>query len=202
MKTQNQIGNHWSQKPKYHSFIKILSIKNGWNRAYVIKKNSFFNARRYCVTPLYKKWNFRSTIFDINYVFLFVRVTQRSFSKELFTDAANRLGRSAIKTNTEIERFMALAEKADVIARDNRARDEDYGDAPEEFRDPLMDTLMEDPVKLPSGIIMDKAVIIRHLLNSATDPFSRQPLSEDMLTPGKFLTYCRNFYYHLTSRKL
>ncbi|KAG7198729.1 hypothetical protein KM043_001720 [Ampulex compressa] len=108
---------------------------------------------------------------------------ERSFCKELFTDAASRLERSAIKTTTEIERFIALAERAAVIARDNRARDEDYGDAPEEFRDPLMDTLMEDPVKLPSGIVMDKAVIIRHLLNSATDPFSRQPLSEDMLTP-------------------
>ncbi|XP_029674814.1 ubiquitin conjugation factor E4 B-like isoform X2 [Formica exsecta] len=108
---------------------------------------------------------------------------ERSFCKELFTDAASRLERSAIKTTTEIERFIALAERAAVIARDNRARDADYGDAPEEFRDPLMDTLMEDPVKLPSGIVMDKAVIIRHLLNSATDPFSRQPLSEDMLTP-------------------
>ncbi|XP_076166948.1 ubiquitination factor E4B [Ptiloglossa arizonensis] len=108
---------------------------------------------------------------------------ERSFCKELFTDAANRLERSVIKTATEIERFIALAERAAVIARDNRARDEDYGDAPEEFRDPLMDTLMEEPVKLPSGIVMDKAVIIRHLLNSATDPFSRQPLSEDMLTP-------------------
>ncbi|XP_015606835.1 ubiquitin conjugation factor E4 B [Cephus cinctus] len=108
---------------------------------------------------------------------------ERSFCKELFTDAANRLERSNIKTTTEIERFMALAERAAVIARDNRARDEDYGDAPEEFRDPLMDTLMEEPVKLPSGIVMDRAVIVRHLLNSATDPFSRQPLSEDMLTP-------------------
>ena len=108
---------------------------------------------------------------------------ERSFCKELFTDAANRLERSVIKTTTEIERFIALAERAAIIARDNRARDEDYGDAPEEFRDPLMDTLMEEPVKLPSGIVMDKAVIIRHLLNSATDPFSRQPLSEDMLTP-------------------
>ncbi|KAL0120658.1 hypothetical protein PUN28_008383 [Cardiocondyla obscurior] len=108
---------------------------------------------------------------------------ERSFCKELFTDAASRLERSAIKTTTEIERFIALAERAAIIARDNRARDADYGDAPEEFRDPLMDTLMEDPVKLPSGIVMDKAVIIRHLLNSATDPFSRQPLSEDMLTP-------------------
>lgn len=46
-----------------------------------------------------------------------------------------------------------------------------------------MDTLMEDPVRLPSGNIMDRAVILRHLLNSSTDPFNRQPLTEDMLTP-------------------
>ncbi|XP_068966391.1 ubiquitin conjugation factor E4 B [Bombus flavifrons] len=108
---------------------------------------------------------------------------ERSFCMELFIDAANKLERSVIKSIIEIERFVALAERAADIARDNRARDADYGDAPEEFRDPLMDTLMEEPVKLPSGIVMDKAVIIRHLLNSATDPFSRQPLSEDMLTP-------------------
>ncbi|XP_017878482.1 ubiquitin conjugation factor E4 B [Ceratina calcarata] len=108
---------------------------------------------------------------------------ERSFCKELFTDAAHRLERAVIKSTIEIERFIALAERAADIARDNRARDEDYGDAPEEFRDPLMDTLMDEPVKLPSGIVMDKAVIIRHLLNSSTDPFSRQPLSEDMLTP-------------------
>jgi len=101
------------------------------------------------------------------------------FCNELFTDAANELERSGIKTTTEIESFVALAERAAVIARDNRAR----GDSPEEFRDPLMDNLMEDPVKLPSGIVVDKAVIIRHLLNSTTDPFNRQPLSEDMLVP-------------------
>lgn len=60
----------------------------------------------------------------------------------------------------------------------------DYSDAPEEFRDPLMDTLMDDPVLLPSsGKIMDRAVILRHLLNSSTDPFNRQPLTEDMLRP-------------------
>lgn len=44
-----------------------------------------------------------------------------------------------------------------------------------------MDTLMDDPVLLPSGKIMDRSVIMRHLLNSNTDPFNRQPLSEDML---------------------
>ena len=51
--------------------------------------------------------------------------------------------------------------------------------------DPLMDTLMTDPVLLPtSETIMDRAVITRHLLNSSTDPFNRMPLSMDQLVPG------------------
>ena len=53
------------------------------------------------------------------------------------------------------------------------------------LKDPLMATLMVDPVLLPSGNIMDRAVIERHLLNSQTDPFSRAPLSSDMLEPGR-----------------
>lgn len=49
--------------------------------------------------------------------------------------------------------------------------------------DPVMDTLMSDPVRLPSGVIMDRPIIIRHLLNSNQDPFNRQELSVDMLEP-------------------
>lgn len=52
--------------------------------------------------------------------------------------------------------------------------------------DALMDTLMKDPVQLPSGNIVDRHVIVRHLLNSQTDPFNRQPLTEDELIPSKF----------------
>ena len=41
---------------------------------------------------------------------------------------------------------------------------------------------MTDPVLLPaSGTIMDRGNIMRHLLNSQTDPFNRQPLTEDQL---------------------
>ena len=50
--------------------------------------------------------------------------------------------------------------------------------------DPLMDTLMKDPVILPSGTVMERSIISRHLLNSQTDPFNRQPLTEDELVPG------------------
>ena len=52
--------------------------------------------------------------------------------------------------------------------------------------DPLMDTLMTDPVVLPGGTVMEKSIIIRHLLNSQTDPFNRQPLTESQLLPGGF----------------
>lgn len=50
-----------------------------------------------------------------------------------------------------------------------------------------MDTLMTDPVVLPSGHVMDRSIITRHLLNSSTDPFNRQQLTEDMLRPDNEL---------------
>lgn len=50
-----------------------------------------------------------------------------------------------------------------------------------------MDTLMSDPVVLPSGNVMDRSIITRHLLNSSTDPFNRQTLTEDMLMPNNEL---------------
>lgn len=44
---------------------------------------------------------------------------------------------------------------------------------------------MIDPVILPSGVVMDRSIITRHLLNSQTDPFNRQPLTEDELKTGE-----------------
>jgi len=62
---------------------------------------------------------------------------------------------------------------------------EELGDIPEEFLDPILSTLMVDPVVLPaSGITMERAVICRHLLSARTDPFCREPLTPDMLKPN------------------
>lgn len=112
---------------------------------------------------------------------------ERSFRKEIFDDAATRLARSSIKPPVEIERFRALAENAYQVAVSNQQRSDEMADAPDEFRDPLMDILMTDPVFLPSGTIMDRSVILCHLLNSNTDPFNRQPLTEDQLRPAEEL---------------
>lgn len=124
----------------------------------------------------------------------------------MFSDAIKRLINANIKSAIEVERFKSLAEMVQEIVEQKDQLDVDSSNAPEEFRgwqnyhvcniqifllfekplDPLMDTLMVDPVRLPtSNKIMDRSIILRHLLNSATDPFNRLHLTEDKLVSGK-----------------
>uniref|UniRef100_A0AAX7TTH4 Ubiquitin conjugation factor E4 B n=1 Tax=Astatotilapia calliptera TaxID=8154 RepID=A0AAX7TTH4_ASTCA len=106
---------------------------------------------------------------------------QRSYSRELFEEVISKMRKAGIKSSIAIEKFKLLSEKVEEIVAKNSQSEMDYSDAPDEFKDPLMDTLMTDPVMLPSGNIMDRSIILRHLLNSPTDPFNRQPLTENML---------------------
>lgn len=58
---------------------------------------------------------------------------------------------------------------------------EDEEDAPEEFYDAIMGTIMEIPIKLPSGNHVDRTTILQHLKNDTSDPFTRQALREEDL---------------------
>jgi hypothetical protein len=70
-----------------------------------------------------------------------------------------------------------LAKRADELVPE-----EEWDDVPDEFLDPLLNSIMRDPVLLPSSRqICDRGVILRHLLSESTDPFNRQHLTEDML---------------------
>uniref|UniRef100_A0A182RBS6 Ubiquitin conjugation factor E4 B n=1 Tax=Anopheles funestus TaxID=62324 RepID=A0A182RBS6_ANOFN len=109
---------------------------------------------------------------------------ERSFEKQFFEDAANRVERIGIRSHRDVDEFRKLIQKAAEIYVKNQENADEFAEAPDDFKDPLMDTLMTDPVVLPSGTIMDRAIITRHLLNSSTDPFNRQPLTEDMLKPA------------------
>ncbi|XP_078498396.1 ubiquitin conjugation factor E4 B isoform X4 [Lissotriton helveticus] len=108
---------------------------------------------------------------------------QRSYSKALFEEVISKMRKAGIKSTIAIEKFKLLSDKVEEIVAKNARAEIDYSDAPDEFRDPLMDTLMSEPVRLPSGTIMDRSIILRHLLNSSTDPFNRQTLTESMLEP-------------------
>ncbi|XP_053651922.2 ubiquitin conjugation factor E4 B isoform X2 [Cherax quadricarinatus] len=112
---------------------------------------------------------------------------ERSFKRELFETAASKLERAVIKCSSEVAKFRSIGQKAYDVQQANQKKDEDYSDAPDHFMDPLMQTLMEDPVELPSGVVMDRPTIVRHLLNDPTDPFTRQPLTEEQLLPAEAL---------------
>lgn len=113
------------------------------------------------------------------------------------------MSKACIKTQTEIEQFRNLQERVEHLVIEKQKAEVDYGEIPDEFRDPLMDTLMTDPVQLPSGNIMDRKVILRHLLNSQTDPFNRQPLTDSELVASEFkqsssLIFCFSFSISLS----
>jgi len=51
------------------------------------------------------------------------------------------------------------------LADRHQQEEETYSDAPDEFLDPIMSTLMLDPVLLPSSnVTVDRSTIARHLL--------------------------------------
>lgn len=71
-------------------------------------------------------------------------------------------------------------EKVGKVQELESARDEI--EIPDEFCDPIMQTLIETPVILPeTDIFMDREVICRHLLTEETNPFNRDKLSIEKL---------------------
>jgi hypothetical protein len=132
---------------------------------------------------------------------------QRSYSKDTFDVVLGRMENRALVPTSQMERLRALFAQAYVYWRENIeevrvvpawpdlcvhnvVQDEDYGVIPDEFTDPIMGSLMRDPVQLPtSRHIVDRCVIERHLLSDPTDPFNRAPLTKDMLIEGSLTNY-------------
>jgi len=70
----------------------------------------------------------------------------------------------------------------DYIINEREKEMNDSSEIPEEFLDPIMGALIEDPVYLPkSDIVMERDVILRHLLENQYNPFNREPLTKKEL---------------------
>jgi ubiquitin conjugation factor E4 B len=83
-----------------------------------------------------------------------------------------------------LRRLERLAEGVEAAKRRNEAEDEALGEAPEEFTCAVMATLMEDPVRLPSGKHVDRSFIVQHLRNSDKDPFNNRPMTIEDAKPA------------------
>jgi ubiquitin conjugation factor E4 B len=86
----------------------------------------------------------------------------------------------------EIAKWNRLVEIFAKAKQEDEDAEAELGEIPDEFLDPLMFTLMEDPVILPvSRTVMDRSTIRSHLLSDPHDPFNRVPLTIDQVLPGK-----------------
>ncbi|KAJ4482100.1 ubiquitin conjugation factor E4 [Lentinula aciculospora] len=108
----------------------------------------------------------------------------RSYSQGLFEQAEKIMIRRAIKSETDLEKWRLLITKVEE-AKEILEAEEDLGEIPDEFLDPLMFSIMRDPVILPtSRTTIDRATIRSHLLSDTTDPFNRMPLAIEDVVPN------------------
>jgi len=106
----------------------------------------------------------------------------RSYRKELFEKAGDVALKKVLKTTDELEKLKKFVDKVEELRQ--AMDEEEIDDFPDEFQDPIMCTLMRDPVMLPaSKVIVDLSSIKGHLLSDPTDPFSRMPLNVEDVVP-------------------
>ncbi|CAH04720.1 Ubiquitin conjugation factor E4 ufd-2 [Caenorhabditis elegans] len=117
----------------------------------------------------------------------YIAYDERTYSPEFFHNAIECMRKNSIVGFSQLESFEHLAEDVKKEYEAKAELEEEYDDVPEEFKDPIMDAIMVDPVKLPSGHVMDRAVIERHLLSTPNNPFNRAPLSHNELSPDSEL---------------
>lgn len=63
---------------------------------------------------------------------------ERSFEKHFFEEAAAKIEKNSIRSAVSIEKFRELMQRAAEIYALNQKNDDDYADAPDEFKDPLV----------------------------------------------------------------
>lgn len=109
----------------------------------------------------------------------------RSYKKEYFSRAASILQKHGLKPLDDIHALEQFVNRVERAVQTGVEEEEEMGEVPDEFLDPIFFTLMEDPVLLPtSNVIVDRSTIRAHLLGDTRDPFNRMPLSMDMIQPG------------------
>jgi len=87
-------------------------------------------------------------------------------------------------TGESMAAFEALPDLVENATHTIQADEELAKDAPDEFMDALMFSMMTDPVILPSGNCVDRKTIAQQLLNDPIDPFNRVEMTMDDVKPA------------------
>lgn len=108
----------------------------------------------------------------------------RSYKPENFDATARILSSRALKGPSELADWDELKAKIASAKSILDQAEQDLGEIPTEFEDPIMGDIMRDPVILPSKHIVDRSTIVQHLLSDPKDPYTRQPMTVDDVIPA------------------
>lgn len=100
------------------------------------------------------------------------------YRQDMFPETCQVLRSLGLMADMDIDELENLAQRVDIAKHQGAEDDVEMADAPDDFLDPITYTVMQDPVKLPSGAVMDRPNVLRMLLSDPRDPTTRAPLSE------------------------
>lgn len=101
------------------------------------------------------------------------------FSKGLDALKASKRVDDTDKLYSCVKRFSLTLTEAENSSKEVH----ELGEVPDEFLDPVMQVIMTEPVMLPSNNVLDRKTILQHLLNTPSDPFTREPLNIEDCKP-------------------
>lgn len=128
----------------------------------------------------------------------------RSYRPEYWEEAHRILAKNALKSPEQLREWEDMAARIRTAKEHADLEEADLGEIPEEYEDPLMATLMEDPVTLPiSKQVVDRSTIQSHLLSDPHDPFNRTPLKiEEVIPNDKLKEEIQNWKANLLAQKM
>ncbi|KAF1928714.1 ubiquitin conjugation factor E4 [Didymella exigua CBS 183.55] len=143
-------------------------------------------------------WNPRQMLAELTDVYLNLQDKQsfidavatdgRSYRSEYWIEAHKIMAKFHLKNDQQLQQWEAMARNISATKEAADVEEADLGEYPDEYTDPLMATLMEDPVTLPiSKQIVDRSTIKSHLLSDPHDPFNRSPLKIEDVIPNDLL---------------
>lgn len=107
----------------------------------------------------------------------------RSYKPTTFMKAVKILRRDQMISSSMLKDFERFVNELNELAKSQEAALANVT-IPDEYLDPIMAEIMEDPVLLPtSNTIMDRKVIERHIMSNDDDPFNRAHLAVKDLQP-------------------
>ena len=167
---------------KYNENICLI---NDFIDMHFIKKNNDklnINEIHYLNEILLNKMIFYNILYNSDKYILYIKNESLYFDNDLFKNISLNIKNNTSKQKdiSIIELYILLLEKIENMK--DIEENKTYENIPDEFLDPIYNTLIENPIILPSSKkIMDYDIIKQHLFYGNFDPFNRDKLTIDMI---------------------